>query len=70
VERILQYFGQHRSRKLRIWTITYGETDYPTTAGTYAPGTLYVTQSTDENGYAVREYKDLEGQMIPKKRYR
>jgi len=25
-----------------------------------------VTQSTDENGYAVREYKDLEGQMILK----
>jgi RHS repeat-associated protein len=52
---------------VRIWTVTYGETDYPSTTATYAPGTLFVTTATDENGHAVMEYKDLDGHVILKK---
>lgn len=34
--------------------------------GFYAAGTLYMTQTTDENGVASREYKDLQGQVVLK----
>ncbi|SHN37627.1 DUF6443 domain-containing protein [Mucilaginibacter sp. OK098] len=33
----------------------------------YAPGTLYSTTTTDENGYTSIEYKDLQGKVICKK---
>jgi len=52
---------------VQIWTVTYGETDWPTTTALYAPGTLYISQSTDENGHSVREYKDEDGQVVLKK---
>jgi len=34
--------------------------------GFYDAGTLYMTQTTDENGVASREYKDLQGQVVLK----
>lgn len=52
---------------VRNWDITYGETDYPTTDSVYEPGTLTVTQTTDENGHIVREYKDIDGHVVLKK---
>lgn len=62
-----QYLVNTAAENVHIWTITYGETDYPTTTALYAAGTLDVTQTTDENGHAVREYKDLDGQVVLKK---
>ena len=34
--------------------------------GFYDAGTLYMTQTTDENGVASRDYKDLQGQVVLK----
>ncbi|HET7116689.1 MAG TPA: DUF6443 domain-containing protein, partial [Hanamia sp.] len=52
---------------VRIWNIGYNEDDLPTSTAVYNPGTLYVNETTDENGNKVVEYKDLEGQVILKK---
>ena len=40
-----------------------------TKTGTYAAGTLHVNTTTDENGQQVREYKDLQGQVVLKEAY-
>jgi RHS repeat-associated protein len=63
----VQYLVNTAGDEVHIWTITAGETDYPSTAAVYAAGALYVTQTTDENGHSVREYKDLDGQVVLKK---
>lgn len=52
---------------VRIWTITYGIGDKPTTAGTYLTGELLVTELTDEHNNKTLEYKDKRGQVILKK---
>ncbi|HWB28386.1 MAG TPA: DUF6443 domain-containing protein [Chitinophagaceae bacterium] len=50
-----------------IWDITYGITDLPTADGMYLPGTLLVTETSDENDNKIVEYKDLEGHVLLKK---
>lgn len=62
-----QYLTNTAADNVQYWTMTYGETDYPSISTPYASGTLFITQTTDENGYAVREYKDLDGQVVLKK---
>jgi hypothetical protein len=52
---------------VKIWTIDTTEDALPVTSGNYAPGTLYVTETTDENGNEIVQYKDLEGQVVLKK---
>jgi RHS repeat-associated protein len=52
---------------VKIWTIGYNEDDLPVTTAAYAPGTLYVQETTDENDNKVIEYKDMDGQVILKK---
>ena len=52
---------------VRIWNIGYDEDDLPTSTTVYNPGTLYVNETTDENGNEVVEYKDLQGNVILKK---
>ncbi|TDW99184.1 DUF6443 domain-containing protein [Dinghuibacter silviterrae] len=61
------YLTNTAADSVRIWEVTYGETDYPTTTAIYAAGTLMVTQTIDENGHAVREYKDMDGHVVLKK---
>jgi len=52
---------------VRIWAITSGFNDIPTTSTSYLPGMLVVTETSDENDTKVVEYKDLEGHVILKK---
>ena len=40
-----------------------------TNSGNYLAGSLYVTQTTDENGNRTKEYKDKEGRVVLKKIY-
>ena len=61
------YLTNTLNDSVRLWSVTYGETDWPTSAQAYAPGTLTVDQTTDENGHSVRTYKDLEGHVVLKK---
>jgi RHS repeat-associated protein len=62
-----QYLVNTAVDDVQIWTVTSGETDWPVTNASYAAGTLYVNKTIDENGHAVVEYKDLEGQVVLKK---
>jgi RHS repeat-associated protein len=50
-----------------IWNIGYDNGDVPVSAGSYKPGSLFVTVTTDENANQVIEYKDLLGHIILKK---
>lgn len=52
---------------VQIWKIGNNLTDTPTVAGVYAPGTLALLITTDENENKVMEYKDMEGKLILKK---
>ncbi len=50
-----------------IWKIGTNLTDTPRIAGQYAPGTLKLLITTDEQENKVMEYKDMEGKTILKK---
>jgi hypothetical protein len=65
----MSYFERSNNTgdSVRIWTITYGETDLPISTSAYAPGMLYVKQTTDEQGHTVIEYTDLDGHEILRK---
>ena len=52
---------------VRIWSITYAITDLPTSTTLYLPGSLTVTETSDEIDNKVIIYKDLEGHVILKK---
>jgi hypothetical protein len=52
---------------VQIWKIGNNLTDTPTVSGVYAPGTLALLITTDENENKVMEYKDMEGKIILKK---
>ena len=52
---------------VRSWDIPAATGSIPTTAGTYGPGTLFKTVTTDEAGHQVVEYKDLHGKVVLKK---
>ncbi|MCC3157164.1 DUF5675 family protein [Hymenobacter sp. 15J16-1T3B] len=52
---------------VRRWLPGYGsEREDLTAAGVYEPGTLWVKQTTDEQGQVAREYTDLEGRVVLK----
>lgn len=61
------YLTNTAADQVRIWNVTGGENDFPASNTTYFPGTLYVTQTTDENGHSTREYRDLDGRVVLKK---
>ena len=52
---------------VRSWDIPAATGSIPTTAGTYGPGTLFKTVTTDEAGHQIVEYKDLHGKVVLKK---
>jgi RHS repeat-associated protein len=57
-----------------LWTVGPNITDQPlcvagSTTQYFATGTLYVTQTTDEDGHISYEYKDMDGKVILKKQY-
>lgn len=54
---------------VRVFTIGSGPGDLPQTSGTYAPGTLSVLKTTDEDGKYTLEYKDRMGRLILKKNW-
>ncbi|RAK70027.1 DUF5675 family protein [Hymenobacter edaphi] len=52
---------------VRRWQPDYGsERENLDTAGVYASGTLWVKQTTDEQGQVAREYSDMEGRVVLK----
>jgi RHS repeat-associated protein len=63
----MQYLFNSAADNVQTWNVTYGETDFPTISVPYAPATLRITQTTDANGHIIREYKDLDGQIVLKK---
>jgi RHS repeat-associated protein len=72
----IQYLVNSLSDSVEIWNInndplTYAgndiTTNIPTGSGYYPAGQLYKTVTVDEQGHAVAEYKDMEGQVILKK---
>ena len=52
---------------VRYWTVTYGETDIPTTTAAWPAGDLTVKQTTDEQGNTTLEYTDMLGHLVLKK---
>ncbi len=71
-----QYLVNTATDLVKIWTITNSALMYngneptvniPATALNYNAGTLYKTVTIDEQGSAVVEYKDNQGQIILKK---
>ena len=52
---------------VQIWKIGNNITDTPTISGVYAPGTLTLLITTDENENKTMEYKDMEGKTILRK---
>ena len=57
-------YAFNNSEIIKIWEIGYAETDLPYTTGSYAPGKLYKTTTTDEKNKQVIEFKDLSGNLI------
>jgi hypothetical protein len=79
LNRVIQQFGPGQSWSpdhgvsSSLFLNTSGEVANWTISGTtvsisghYAPGTLFKTQTTDENGNKSREYKDKQGKVILK----
>ncbi|MES1160757.1 MAG: DUF6443 domain-containing protein [Bacteroidota bacterium] len=71
-----QYLVNTTSDSVVIWNITSDTltdtgnditTNIPTAAGYYPAGQLYKNVTIDEQGHAVVEYKDMEGQVVLKK---
>jgi len=52
---------------VKIWNIAWAAGSIPTDGGTYAPGQLYKTLVTDEQGHQVVEYKDKLDEIVLKK---
>jgi RHS repeat-associated protein len=57
----------NQQNEVRNWNIGRNETDLPVTTAFYGPGELSVTQSTDEDGKSVFEYKDKDGLLVLRK---
>ena len=71
-----QYLNNTATDSVVIWnisndTLTYAgndiTTNVPTAGGYYPAGQLYKNVTIDEQGHAVVEYKDMEGQVVLKK---
>jgi RHS repeat-associated protein len=62
-----QYLANASTDSIHKWTISPTAGSLPVDAGYYAPGTLYDTVTTDEQGNKMIEYKDLDGYLILKK---
>jgi hypothetical protein len=52
------------ANEVPLWTISGSTVSYSTNF--YAPGTLYKTQTTDENGHNSWEYKDIQDRVVLK----
>src|SRR5581483_9482772 len=61
------YWLNTTADSVHIWNIAWAAGSIPTDGGIYAPGQLYKTVSTDEQGHQVIEYKDKLSQIILKK---
>ena len=59
-------YGTNTAGDVNMYTIAATASAALYKAGTYAAGTLYVNQVTDEDGHVVLEYKDLEGKVVMK----
>ena len=62
----IRYLVNTAADAVVIWNLP-ATGNIPTAAGTYAAGELYKTVTQDEQGKAVVEFKDKEGQVILKK---
>jgi len=64
-----QYLTNIATDSVQIWntTRTPDAGILPVNAGAYAPGRLYKSVITDEQGHVTVEYKDMRGQLILKK---
>jgi RHS repeat-associated protein len=72
----MQYLVNTTADSVRIWTITTdtltyinndNTTNIPTSSGFYPAGELNKSTTTDEQGHALVEYKDMQGLVILKK---
>ena len=63
----LQYSINQVTDSVHLWSIAFTAGSLPMDGGTYAPGTLYKTVTTDEQGNQAIEYKDMENQVVLKK---
>ncbi|HWJ25821.1 MAG TPA: DUF6443 domain-containing protein, partial [Flavisolibacter sp.] len=63
------YYNNTINDAVRKWDVSNVANDFGTISspGTYDPGTLYKTATTDEQGHQVIEFKDKEGKVILKK---
>ncbi|WP_433903254.1 DUF6443 domain-containing protein [Sphingobacterium puteale] len=61
-------YSHNLNDEVKLWTIAPDVDAVPDTKKYYAPSTLYVTETTDEDGKKLREYKDRNGNVILKKR--
>lgn len=58
------YRGNNDAEDVRIWAIGNANTSVPISTGTYKENSLFVTESIDEDGSAIIEYKDKNGKLI------
>ncbi|MET3876414.1 RHS repeat-associated protein [Chitinophaga sp. OAE865] len=61
---VTHYRGNEDTEGVKIWTIGEASDAVPVNTGTYKAYNLYVTESTDEDGSTVIEYKDKNGKVI------
>ena len=57
-------YAHNLNNEVRMWDIDQDIDALPETKGFYDPSTLYMTETTDEDGKKTREYKDRNGQVI------
>lgn len=57
-------YGTNTAGEVTLWRIS---SDSVLVAdGSYAPGTLYLTQATDPEGFPTKEWKDMDGRVLLK----
>ncbi len=59
------YQTNNYNNSIIIWEYN-STTAHASKNGYYATGTLYIVETTDENGNATKEYKNLQGQVVLK----
>ncbi|PSK93146.1 DUF6443 domain-containing protein [Taibaiella chishuiensis] len=57
-------YAHNLNNEVRMWDIDQEIDALPETKRFYDPSTLYVTETTDEDGKKTREYKDRNGQVV------
>lgn len=63
----VQYYTNGSADSVHLWTILYNMGSLPVDGGSYAPGQLTETVTTDEQGIQSVEFKDKDGLLILRK---